>query len=72
MAKTGIHTIHGKCIATTDILSNNREIDAKLIAAAPDLLEALQNCLSALKAFGANNEWIEVIEANKAINKALS
>jgi hypothetical protein len=47
------------------------EANAYLISSAPELLEALQNCLSALISFGANDEWAQVIEAKKAINKAL-
>jgi len=49
--------------------------NAQLISAAPDLLEALHNTLNALKAFihdkGLASEWVEVIQAEKALNKAL-
>jgi len=47
--------------------------NAQLISAAPDLLEALQNALSTLKAFigTGDRDWIQVQEGEKAIKKAL-
>jgi hypothetical protein len=46
--------------------------DAKLMVAAPDLLEALQNALASLLALTGNptEEWEEVKQAKAAINKA--
>ena len=41
----------------------------KLIAAAPELLEALQSCLRRIK--NESHEPFAILEAEKAINKAL-
>lgn len=35
----------------------NAEADARLIAAAPEMAEALEQCLGNLKALGAENGW---------------
>lgn len=67
--------IDGLCTiwSGSDKLDETTIADAQLISAAPDLLEALQNTLIGFKALIGDqaDEWIEVIEAEKAINKAL-
>lgn len=62
-------------VATAGYATNDEELaTAKLIAAAPDLLEALQNATRVLEA-GKNvkfPDWIETIHKSKAaISKAL-
>lgn len=53
---------------------NNNEANAKLIAAAPNLLEALEELMSIVNIHskGTNNNfaWAEMDFAQKAINKA--
>lgn len=69
-------TFHGVTIGDTYIeaATRNEREDALLIAAAPDLLEALQNATRVLEA-GKNvkfPDWIETIQKSKAaISKAL-
>lgn len=61
-----IAVLHGK----------NREANSKLIAAAPDLLEALQElmCIVDIHSKGTKNNfaWAEYEMAEEAVNKALS
>lgn len=49
------------------------EANAKLIAAAPDLLEALHVCIAAINATCLDKDQMEYVlnKSNKAINKAL-
>jgi hypothetical protein len=47
-----------------------REDNSKLIAAAPELLEALQTCLRRIK--NESHEPFAILEAEEAINKALN
>ena len=58
----------------TDSEGSTAEANARLIAAAPELLAALENCIETLDAakHRANGgcEWIAVIEARAAIQKA--
>lgn len=53
-------------------IKEETEANAKLIAAAPELLEALLMANSALKAAYGDGfcEWIESVEIEKVINKA--
>jgi hypothetical protein len=46
------------------------ESNARLIAAAPDLLNTCEMLLRAILHLGASDEWVEVIEAKSAIAKA--
>ena len=57
-------------VATCYNTLGNAIEDAKLIAAAPELLEALQTCLRRIK--NESHEPFAIIEAQKAINKALN
>jgi hypothetical protein len=60
-------------LGLSDVIDEEKIANAKLIAAAPELLNALQNSLSALLSLTGNpkNEWEEVKQAEEAINKAL-
>jgi len=56
-----------------NLTHSRRPENAKLIAAAPDLLEALINLLKATDDEGWNNngkDWEEQVESRKAIKKA--
>ena len=55
-----------KYSATKEVLFAN----AKLIAAAPELLKALQTCLRRIK--NESHEPFAILEAQEAINKALN
>lgn len=67
------------CSVSVMIPREEKEANAKLIAAAPELLEALQNIINwnrqtARDQFGDEEKaesWACVIEARKAIEKAL-
>lgn len=73
---------HRPIVPTYQIRSNDKEVacvsfsvngeaNAKLIAAAPDLLEALNSLLSVCKAtYPLFDEWIEYKQAVTAIKKA--
>ena len=62
------------CKVTKDRLLHNKNQDfkanAKLIAAAPELLKALLTCLSRIE--GRSHEPFAILEAKEAINKALN
>lgn len=61
---------HYKGGVYVDINHNELKANAKLIAAAPDLLESLKNCLSLMESEG-KKDWSEYTEGKKAIEKAL-
>lgn len=54
-------------------LSENKEANARLIAAAPDMLEALEEILGAFHGYGdASDElWMAIEKADRAVDKAL-
>ena len=81
-AKFNIQSLNGSCVASCGVRSSNTEdlteellANAKLIAAAPDLLEALQDAIKLLRQTTEyevlDNFKTEVERLNKAIEKAL-
>ena len=57
-------------LGLSEFIDETKLANAKLIAAAPELLEALQTCLRRIK--NESHEPFAIIEAQKAINKALN
>ncbi|HEX7844359.1 MAG TPA: hypothetical protein VF476_01085 [Chitinophagaceae bacterium] len=55
---------------TQEALGAEMDANFKLIAVAPEMLETIKMLLSLVKAQGANDEWLEVIEANRILKKA--
>lgn len=69
--RNGIHTLSGNCIALSHSRDEEKRFyDAKLIAAAPDLLEALQDFVDSV--IGSEVKYYkELHKAKQAIEKAL-